>query len=174
MGTLKYDRIIMPKTMQVYILRHGIAEENGPGGDDSARPLTNEGRKRLKEVMRVAEQADVLPSRIVTSPYVRAVQTAEVAIEALGYTEDLLRSESLVPDSTPQDVWEEVRAHQGVMQLMLVGHEPLLSRVVAFFLNSPSLFVDLKKGAIVRIDIDHFGPQPHGVLKWMLVPKLVG
>ena len=158
--------------MQVYILRHGIAEEVRHGGSDADRALTNEGRKKLREVLRLAEKADVVPSVIITSPYVRAVQTAEVVIEVLGYANDLLRTEALVPSSDALAVWEEIRAHQGVMQLMLVGHEPLLSQVVAFLLNSTALMVDVKKGALIRIDIEGFGAQPHGILRWMVVPKL--
>jgi len=158
--------------MQVYILRHGIAEEGRAGGRDADRALTNEGRKKLREVLRVAEKADVVPSLILTSPYVRAVQTAEVVIEVLGYANDLLRTEALIPSSNPESIWEEIRIHQGVMQLMLVGHEPLLSRIVSFLLDSSSLMIDVKKGSIIRIDIDQFGSQPHGILKWMLVPKL--
>ena len=158
--------------MQVYILRHGIAEEGSPGGKDADRALTNDGRKRLREVLRLAEKGDVVPSLIITSPFLRAVQTAEVAMEVLGYANDLLRTEALIPSSEPEDVWEELRIHQGIMQLMLVGHEPLLSRVVGFLLNSPSLNIEVKKGTLIRIDIDNFGPQPHGALKWMVVPKL--
>jgi phosphohistidine phosphatase len=158
--------------MQVYILRHGIAEEGKPGSRDADRALTNEGRKRLREVLRLAEKADVVPTLILTSPFVRAVQTAEVVMELLGYANDLIRTEALVPSSNPEDVWEEIRANQGVMQLMLVGHEPLLSQVVAFLLNSSSLVIDVKKGSVIRIDIEDFRAQPHGVLKWMLVPKL--
>ena|SRR5687767_13115160 len=158
--------------MQVYILRHGIAEDGKPGGNDADRALTNEGRKKLREVLRAAERADVVPSLIVTSPYVRAVQTAEVVIEVLGYANDLLRTEALIPSADPEDLWEEIRVHQGVMQLMLVGHEPMLGKLVAFLLNSRSLMVDVKKGALLRIDIDQFKAQPHGVLKWMVVPKL--
>jgi len=158
--------------MQVYILRHGIAEESSPGGRDPDRALTNEGRKKLREILRLAEKADVVPGLILTSPYVRAVQTAEAAIEILGYANDLVRTEALVPMSHPQEVWEEIRVHQGVLQLMLVGHEPLLSKVVAFLLNASTLQVDMKKGALIRVDIDDFGAQPRGVLKWMLIPKL--
>ena len=158
--------------MQVYILRHGIAEEGSPGGRDQDRALTNEGRKKLREMLRMAEKADVVPSLILTSPYVRAVQTAEVAMEVLGYANDLIRTEALIPSSHPKAVWEEMRVHQGMMQLMLVGHEPLLSQVVAFLLNSSSLQIDVKKGALIRIDVDGYSAQPHGVLKWMLVPKL--
>jgi phosphohistidine phosphatase len=158
--------------MQVYILRHGIAEEGRPGGKDADRALTTEGRKKLREILRLAEKADIVPSLILTSPYLRAVQTAEAVIEVLGYANDLLRTEALIPSSDPRAIWEEIRVHQGVMQLMLVGHEPLLSKVVAFLLNSPSLQIDVKKGALIRIDIETFGAQPHGLLKWMVVPKL--
>lgn len=157
--------------MQVYILRHGIAEESHKGGNDADRELTSEGRKKLREVMHMAENVDVLPSLIITSPYLRAVQTAELAMETLGYSEDLLRTDALIPSSDPESVWEEIRVHQGIAQLLLVGHEPLLSRVIAFLLNSPSLLIDLKKGAMVRVDITEFGVRPRGILKWMLVPK---
>ena len=160
--------------MQLYVLRHGIAEEDAPSGRDSDRVLTPEGRKRLREVLRVAKKAEVLPNRIITSPFVRAVQTAEVAADVLGYGADLVRADALVPSSDPFAVWEEVRACQGDGQVMLVGHEPLLSRVLAFLLNSSSLLVDVKKGSLTRIDVSAFGPQPHGVLRWMLVPKLAG
>jgi phosphohistidine phosphatase len=158
--------------MQVYILRHGIAEDIKPGGSDADRALTNEGRKKLREVLRLAEKADVVPSLIITSPLIRAVQTAEAVIEVLGYANDLLRTEALLPSSEPEDVWQEIRTQQGVMQLMIVGHEPLLSRLIAFLLNSSALMIDVKKGALIRIDIDSFGPQPRGLLKWMVVPKL--
>jgi phosphohistidine phosphatase len=158
--------------MQVYILRHGIAEEVRPGGSDADRALTNEGRKKLREVLRLAEKADVVPSLILTSPYVRAVQTAETVMEVLGYANDLLRTEALIPSADPAGLWEEIRVHQGVMQLMLVGHEPMLSKLVAFLLNSSALMVDVKKGALIRIDVEGFGAQPRGILRWMVVPKL--
>jgi phosphohistidine phosphatase len=157
--------------MQLYILRHGIAEDEKPGSKDSDRALTAEGKKKLREVMRVAQRAGVAPKLMVSSPYVRAVQTAEIAMDALGYKDTLLQTKVLVPSSDPKSVWEEVRVHSDVPELMLVGHEPLLSALTAYLLGAPSLYVDLKKGAIVRIDISTFGAEPHGVLKWLLVPK---
>jgi phosphohistidine phosphatase len=159
--------------MQLYILRHGIAEDGKPGGSDSDRALTSEGKKKLREILRAADRAGVAPKLILSSPYVRAVETAEIAIDVLGYKDGLLQTPALIPSSDPKSVWEEVRLHKSVSELMLVGHEPLLSTLTGYLLAAPSLYVDMKKGAIVRIDIDSFGAQPHGVLKWMLVPKLV-
>jgi phosphohistidine phosphatase len=158
--------------MQIYILRHGIAEENSATGNDADRNLTPEGRQRLQHVLRLAEKDDVLPTVILTSPLNRAVQTAEVAIDVLGYSEDLLRTNALSPFSDPETVWTEIREHQGIPQLLLVGHEPLLSRLVAHLLGAPSMTVDMRKGALVRIDMEKFGPEPRGVLRWMVTPKL--
>ena len=69
--------------MQIYILRHGIAEDAGPGQSDSERALTSEGKKKLRNVLRAAHEAGVTPALILTSPLKRAVQTAELAAEIL-------------------------------------------------------------------------------------------
>lgn len=158
--------------MEVYILRHGIAEDGAAGGRDADRQLTSEGKRKLREVLRVAAAAGVGPDCILTSPYVRAVQTAEIAAEVLGYNEGLLRTQALVPDSRPEAVWDELRVHKDSKSLLVAGHEPLLSRLVAYLLGAPGLEVDMKKGALVRIDVNAATPQPRGVLRWMLVPKL--
>jgi len=158
--------------MEIYILRHGIAEDDGPGGSDAERSLTSEGKKKLRDVLRVAGKAGVSPKLIVSSPLVRAVETAELALEVLGGKNALLQTSTLEPGSDTQAVWEEIRVHKDVTELMLVGHEPLLSKTVAYLLGAPSLYVDMKKGALVRVDVDRFGVQPRGTLKWMLVPRL--
>jgi phosphohistidine phosphatase len=158
--------------MELYILRHGIAEEGQPGSRDADRTLTSEGRRKLRDVLKLAAQAGVSPRCILTSPYVRAVQTAEIAAEVLGHRDNLLRTDALTPGSDPRNVWDEIRAHRSAGSLLLASHEPLLSRVVAHLLGAPSLSVDMKKGALVRIDMEQFGPEPRGILKWMLVPKL--
>ncbi len=159
--------------MQLYILRHGIAENAKPGGNDADRALTAEGKKKLRETLRVVQRSGVAPELVLSSPYIRALETAAIAIEVLGYKEAPLQTDVLIPSSDPKPVWEEIRAHKNAESLMLVGHEPLLSTLAAYLLGAPSLYVDMKKGAMIRIDVEGFGPQPRGVLKWMLVPKLV-
>ena len=158
--------------MQIYILRHGIAEDAQAGQSDSARALTSEGKKKLRNVLRVARDADVAPSLILTSPYRRAVQTAELAAEILDYKGDLLRTRALEPDSHPQAVWGEIRAHKDEEQLLLAGHEPLFSALTAHLLGCPNLQFDFKKGALACVELDRFGAEPRGVLKWILTPKL--
>ena len=56
--------------------------------------------------------------------------------------------------------------------ILLASHEPLMSSMAAFLLRSPALLVDMKKGAIMRMDCDAFGPEPRCLLKWMLTPAL--
>jgi phosphohistidine phosphatase len=158
--------------VQLYLLRHGIAEVGKAGSRDSDRALTPEGRRKLREVLRTAKQGGVAPSLIMTSPYVRAVETAVVASGVLGYKEELLRTKALVPDSSPSDAWDEVRVHKDVEALMLVGHEPLFSALAAYLLGTPSLRIDFKKGALARIDIEQFGAHPRGILRWFVTPRM--
>lgn len=158
--------------MQLYLLRHAIAEESRPGQSDRDRALVPEGRKKLKEVLRLARQADTAVSLILTSPYRRARETADMVADLLSTEAELLESSTLQPDGRADLIWQEVRAHKSMDSIMLVSHEPLMSAVAAHLLNCPSLRVDFKKGALLRIDLDSFGPQPHGTLRWMITPRL--
>jgi len=157
--------------MRIYLLRHGIAED-GYGKPDSERALTPEGIRKLHEVMKTLKEAEVQPSLVLSSPYKRALQTAEVAVAGLGYKGSLEQSTALTPDSEPRGAWAEIRARKGESGILLVGHEPLFSSLTAFLLNAPSLLVDFKKGGVVAIDMAGFTAQPHGVLRWYLTPKL--
>ncbi|MBK5291231.1 MAG: histidine phosphatase family protein [Acidobacteriia bacterium] len=158
--------------MHLYLLRHGIAENGKPGSPDIDRALVAEGRKRLREVLRVAKGAGMSPRLILTSPYQRAVESAEIAAAVLGYKAELLRTSALTPDSMPQKAYDEVRVHGDAEQLLLVGHEPLFSQLTAYLLASPGMPVEFQKGAIMRLDLDQLGPQPRGVLRWYLTAKL--
>ena len=158
--------------MEIYILRHGIAEDAPAGQPDSERALTVDGKKKLRTVLRVAKEAKAAPSLILTSPYKRAVQTAQLAAEVLGYKGDLLRTKALLPSASPHDAWNEIRVHQDAAQVLLAGHEPLFGMLGAYLLGCRDLQIDFKKGALLRVDIDRFHAEPRGVLKWMLVPKL--
>ena len=159
--------------MRIYLLRHGVAEE-GFGKRDSDRALTDDGKQKLRELLRTVSKARVLPSLIISSPYRRALETAKIATEELGYQGHLLESTALTPDSSPQSAWSEVRIHSSEGSVLLVGHEPLFSSLSAFLLGQPNLSIDFKKGAILCVELYSVRPQPAGVLKWYLTPKLAG
>jgi phosphohistidine phosphatase len=158
--------------VQLYILRHGTAEDGRPGRSDADRALTEEGGKRVAEVMKMARRAETGPSLIISSPYVRAVQTARIAAAALDYKGQIVPTEALVPDGSPQGVWTELREYRTEPAILLAGHEPLLSQLVPYLLAAPSLRVEMKKAALVRVDVESFGPSPYGTLRWMITPKL--
>lgn len=157
--------------MQIYLLRHGIAEDGAPGRPDSERALTPEGREKLNRVLHRARGAGVTPSLILSSPYRRALETAEAAAGVLGYEGKIVKTRALVPDAPPFDTWEEIRKRPQESAILLASHEPLMSTLAAFLLASPALAVDMKKAALLRVDCDRIGPEPRGVLKWMLTPS---
>ena len=158
--------------MELYLLRHAIAEDRAASGRDADRRLTEEGRQKLRRVLERAQAAGVSPSLIVSSPFKRAMETAEIAARELGYEGRIERANGLTPDSSPAAVWAEVRARRSQASILLAGHEPLLSATLAWMLGSTRAMVEFKKAALVRIDVDGGGPEPLGVLQWMLTPKL--
>lgn len=158
--------------MKLYLLRHGIAEDAHGGMRDEQRQLTPEGRRKLKEVMRVARASGVQPSMILSSPLVRAVQTAAIAAEELNYDGAMPQLDSLIPEAAASQAWEEIRVHRDESELLLASHNPLCSSLAGFLLGAPDLQIDFKKGGMMRIDLESFGPRPRGILRWYLVPSL--
>lgn len=155
--------------MQVHLLRHGTAEEIPAGGSDSERKLTPEGREEVRRAIECACPA-MAPTLILSSPYARAVETAEIAAKVVGYAGNIVRTEALVPSASPHLVWQEIRGRPDESQILLAGHEPLLSQLTAYLLNCPALHVDMRKATLVRIDIDRLAGKPCGLLKWVLPP----
>jgi phosphohistidine phosphatase len=155
--------------MQIYLLRHGIAEDARTGQSDAGRALTAEGREKLRRVLR---RAGARPAAILSSPLRRALETAAVAAEVLQYEGKIAESRALLPEASPYDLWEELRRRGEEPAILLASHEPLMSTMAAFLLACPALQVEMKKAALVRIDCERLGREPRGVLKWMLTPAV--
>ena len=160
------------ESMQIYLLRHGIAEEGTAGTPDAERALTPEGKKKLKEVLQLADRAGVKPSLILSSPYRRAAETADLAASVLGCPAKPVHLEALEPMGIPEAVWDEIRTHKSEPVLLLASHEPLMGRLLAYLLAAPELQTDFKKGSLARVDVESFGARPRGILKWLVTAKL--
>jgi phosphohistidine phosphatase len=158
--------------MEIYLLRHGIAEDQTPTQQDSHRALTKEGITRLQEVLATVAKAGSSPQLILSSPYVRARQTADIARQILKVEADIVETQALVPMAQPREAWDDIRALRSESSILLASHEPLMGQLLAFLLSVPGLQLDFKKGAIARVDLHSFGPAPRGVLKWFLTAKL--
>lgn len=160
--------------MEIYILRHGIAEEAKAGQADAGRRLTAEGKQKLLRILACARKAGVQPEVLLSSPYKRAMETAGMAREQLKVERPIVGTEVLIPMERAEKVWDEIRIYKDASQLMVVGHEPQLSNVIAFLIGAPAGRVEMKKGAIARVDVESIGLRPSGVLVWLLTAKLAG
>jgi len=158
--------------MQVYLLRHGIAEDGKTGTKDADRQLTAEGRRKLRQVLKSAAEAGVHPDLIVSSPLKRALQTAEIARAVLAYGQEIDKSKVLTPGARPEDVWNEIKLRRNLDSLILVGHNPLFASLAGFLLGMPQAQIDFKKGAMMRIDFESLAQQPRGTLRWYLTARL--
>lgn len=158
--------------MRIYLLRHGTAEPRGPGVPEAARALTPEGRAEVRAVAKLAAEAGASPGLILSSPFTRALETARLAGKALG-CDRIFETKSALPDIPPAQIWSEIREHHDVKELLIAGHEPHMSSLAAFLLEA-RVAIDMKKGAMLRIDVEDREGPPRGVLKWMLTPRLAG
>jgi phosphohistidine phosphatase len=160
--------------MRIHLLRHGTAEDARPSGSDAERKLTEAGRDEIRRAAECALKGGFMPSLILSSPYVRAIQTAEIAAAVAGYRGTIVRTDALVPSGSPTGVWDEIRARQNEPEILLAGHEPLMSQLAAYFLECPALQVNMRTATLVRIDMESFRGSPHGILKWLLPPDIWG
>lgn len=159
--------------MNLYVLRHGIAAERDARRypDDGLRPLTGKGVARMRREAAGMRALGLRLDAIISSPLLRARQTAEIAREALGAP--LSISDALVPGAHPALLLAEIAATRGdAAAVMVVGHEPHLGRLVAFALtgSADDEIARLKKGALCCLRLDDDGV---GQLLWALTPAQV-
>lgn len=157
--------------MELYILRHAIAVSRGtPGYPSDDRPLTDAGVVKMKKVSKgIAQVVDEI-DLVFSSPLRRAYDTAVLAGETVHFGE-LRKTDTLLPGSSQADLVELLVQYKSKNRVMIVGHEPDLSRFAAFLLDSSDSSLAFKKGSLCRIDITAFPPKGFGVLRWLLSPK---
>jgi phosphohistidine phosphatase len=159
--------------VELYLIRHGLAAERGDAfPDDTKRPLTSRGIARLRKEARALVKLGVSFDQIVTSPLVRARQTADVFAQALNPHPPLAISEALAPGGTPVAVIEDLGRFERRSRVALVGHEPNMGELAARLLGTRRA-VEFKKGAICRIDVAALPPTRPGQLRWFATPKLL-
>ncbi|HTX19729.1 MAG TPA: phosphohistidine phosphatase SixA [Bacteroidota bacterium] len=158
--------------MLVYILRHAIAVQRGAAAfPNDDRPLTDEGKEKMEKgargIARVVESVDV----IVTSPLVRAADTARIAAEALGAEHKVEVSKELLPGSSARKLLLYLAKYKNLDSIMIVGHEPDLGYLASALLGVDRPVVEFKKGALCCIEVSTLPPRGAGVLLWHLQPK---
>jgi phosphohistidine phosphatase len=156
--------------MKVLLLRHGIAEDIGPGGRDADRALTPAGVEQLRSVAAALVDAEVRCDALRASPLRRAVETARLVAPAVGHRGEVETCDELIPDAPPEETLALLAALRRAAVVMLVGHEPHLGNLAALLVGARPGAVHFKKAGLVRIDIEGRPGAGSGELRWLLTP----
>jgi len=157
---------------ELYLVRHAIAAERGPEWpDDNLRPLTDRGRAKFKQAVAGFSNLNEVFDAVLTSPLVRARQTADLLVSGLPDAPPVQVLECLAPGHVPAQVVEEVARIAPGRRIALVGHEPGLGELGAFLVGARRA-IPFKKGGIARIDLEA-GLGSSGTLVWFLTPKIL-
>ena len=158
--------------MDIFVLRHGRAGSWNPlrYPDDRLRPLTREGQARLGRQVPAMKAIGVCPEAIVSSPLIRALQTAQIIHEGLENSRPLATSETLTPGADPYDTLEELATeYASVASVMIVGHEPHLSGFTSVAVaGSHEPVIRVRKGALCKISLQPSAYGHTGWIEWSL------
>jgi phosphohistidine phosphatase len=161
--------------MQIYIVRHGIAidREDPKCPPDPERYLTEEGVEKTKQVAKGMTTLGITGDLFLTSPYVRAAQTAEVFANALDYAKQKIRrTDLLLPGAEPTQLFRELARDKQASTVFLFGHAPQLDDIIATALGSKKHVTSLKKAGVAFLELKRLSP-PIGQLVWLATPKML-
>ena len=163
----------MATTRSLYLVRHAIAAERGPKWpDDALRPLTQAGAARMRLVAAGLARLGVEPGVVLTSPLVRAKQTAEILSRAFIPPPKIVVLPLLAPGGAPSKVAEALGTYRSRENVALVGHEPDLGELGAW-LTGARLPIVFKKGGTCRIDVEEWPPARRGQLVFHATPRML-
>ena len=161
--------------MELYVLRHAIAVPRGTPPyvrNDSERPLTGKGIKRMRRGTRGMRRIGVTFDLLLTSPYRRAQETAQIVADSFQVPDLVENFEPLSAEAAPEQAIRELaRRSDRLHSVLLVGHEPQLSSIGSILLGGRSdLALDLGKGGLFKLWLDRVEPG-EATLEWWLTPR---
>lgn len=157
----------------LYLVRHAVAEARGEAWpDDDQRPLSKEGARRMRRAVEGLGSLGVAIELILSSPLVRAVETAEILARGLGSQPRVIQVPALAPGGTPEGTARALRPFGDREGVALVGHEPDMGELAAWLIRAAAP-IPFRKGAICRIDATTWPPDPPGTLVWFAPPRLL-
>lgn len=158
--------------MHVYVIRHADAVPLGEQGitEDEQRPLTEAGRRQCRSLVIALRKMGVKLDRLLTSPLVRARQTAEMIRRGWGEESlPLVECELLAPGTKKRILLDRLR-EQHVESIGLVGHNPDLSELIGWFLGEKRAGFNLEKAGVACVEFDGLPGKGTGVLDWLVTP----
>jgi phosphohistidine phosphatase len=163
--------------MDLYLLRHAIAldREDFHGSDDSQRPLTTDGRKKMRRAAKGMRKLGLCFDVILSSPYVRARDTADIVADTYTNRRHLKLTGLLEPGADQKALVRHLSTLGSTHSIMLVGHEPDLSTLLAKLIGARrSQAVKLKKGALCLLSIKKLEYGACAKLEWLLTANHLG
>jgi phosphohistidine phosphatase len=151
------------------LVRHGIAEERTEAKRDFDRSLTVDGQAKMKEISKAVGKLLPKAQLILSSPYVRAAQTALFLSKSFENQMEVRTSELLAPEST-RSAFRKLLEETTERRLIIVGHEPNLTEAMLELTGMKCGMMELKKGGCYGIALDSTG---HGTLEWLLPPRVL-
>lgn len=160
--------------MKLYLVRHATATDRfgGTVQRDEDRYLTDGGRQEAEQVAQAMKKFGAKPDTFITSPLVRARQTAEIFAEVAGHKGGLDFSDAMAPGGTFSDLYKQIAGHKKASEICLFGHQPDMTRLAQALLWSSELDMPFKKAGVCRIDVFDLPPTRPGTLKWFITPKI--
>ena len=160
--------------MLLYLMRHGIAidREDPECPADAERYLTKKGMEKTREVALGLRALGIHPEAMLSSPFVRAVQTAEVTAAVFGFSRDKIRqTDALIFGHKPAELFREL-AKIRAKEVMCFGHAPHLDEIIAFVLGCRGTVTSLKKAGVACLELETMAP-PRGALLWLCTPRIL-
>lgn len=161
--------------MNLYILRHGLAAEPNAHtlAHDSERLLTPKGIRKIREAAEAMEKLELGFDLILASPYLRARHTAELVAHAFKLEKKLQLTDTLAPGAKAKEVIGLINATTPAPKnVLLVGHEPFLSELIALLLSGDTTMqITLKKGGLCKLAVEELKPGCCAALEWLLTAK---
>jgi phosphohistidine phosphatase len=161
--------------MDLYIVRHGIAidREDPKCPPDPERYLTEEGLDKTKQVAKAIAALGITPDLLISSPYVRAMQTAEIFANALDYSKQKIRrSDLLLPGAESSALFRDLAKDKQSSSVFVFGHAPHLDELIATAFASKHHFTALKKAGVAALKLKRVSP-PSAEFLWLATPRLL-
>lgn len=155
------------------MLRHGDAGKRSPSSGDFKRTLTSEGRQEIVDLSNGLKFLEVKLDYILTSPLLRAKNTAELVAKSLKYKGKIEELNALKPEGSRLEFYSALSKLKRESVVLVVGHEPYLSQMISESISQSDCRIDLKKAGLARIRILAILPKLKGDLRWLLTPKLL-
>lgn len=155
--------------MELLLLRHGQAEDLSPDGGDFSRALVEKGFGQARHAARILRSADSLPDLVLTSPLVRARQTADAFTDEAAMPGAIVLP-WLACGMAPETALEELTAYPDFGRIMIVGHEPDFSRFIQYALGAFGETIEVRKGSVTCLEISP--PSRRATLRFLLPHKL--